>query len=40
MPAIEGFELVVATNRERPEAVAQRIRAARPGELMARTAPA
>jgi ribose 1,5-bisphosphokinase PhnN len=40
MPAIRGFELVLRTEGERPEAVARRIREARPSELTAPGVPA
>jgi hypothetical protein len=35
MPALQGVDLVVSTDGERPQTVAQRIRAALPGELVA-----
>jgi hypothetical protein len=35
MPALSGVDLVVTTEAQRPEAVAQRIRAALPGHLVA-----
>ena len=34
MPALEGFDLVLGTDAERPEAIADRIRAARPGQRL------
>jgi hypothetical protein len=39
MPNLDAFDLVVNTDRERPEAVADRIRATRPGQLGARSGP-
>jgi hypothetical protein len=33
MPALQAFDLVLGTDAERPEAIADRIRAARPGQL-------
>ena len=37
MPNLDAFDLVVNTDGERPETVADRIRAARPGQLGARS---
>ena len=38
MPALRGVDLVLSTEGERPDAVAERIRAARPDQLAARRA--
>lgn len=35
MPALKGVQLILSTEGQRPEAVAERIRAARPNELIA-----
>ena len=37
MPALQGFELILSTDGQRPQAVADRIRAARPDQLVTPT---
>ena len=39
MPALRGVDLVLSTDGQKPEAVAQRIRAARPNRLLAPARP-